>query len=591
MTLRLNQRARSRGAVVLAFTALTSLQLVLACADDDADTSDKQESGGSNQGGEAGAPTTGGRDGSGGKKSTGGSNNLGGDGPGTGGSDTGGSGGTESGGSGGTGGDGSGGTLVDPIPDLYVNTPAELADISASNYDLNEHGLVTGKTLRRWYDNWEENRPAGVTGRLVVLQIVPSGVISYQHLTPKEEDGVLTYFVPAAELNKARDNGLSSFETDIPDGEAADKFLKKYGLDPRKDLIVLTFETQSASATANSVVHSVGRAWLFLRYWGVPKENLALLNGSINWNSQQVGGLPLSRVAQGKSSTPPNNGTTTVRHLGNDNTSLVISAEEVIAILKDEDPSVAKENLRIVDARGGAEAYGLKKASSTGQTTCPNYTTTAPNNRCSTPFEGRIARAESVPWTQFLDTLENGYRFKSKSTIQAIFDTQSGWTSQTRPSTGEPWGGVADWTIQFCRTNQRSTVTGIVANVILGYPTRFYETSYIEWGHLAYHPTAESGQVLAENSPFRTDLPGISEHAELWNEDDSPYEYTPGTAFDAAAFLAGGGKVTWHEGPQYNDEGDIPLKSETWPKVNTESTTSRLAIDADRAYLQGTEEP
>jgi hypothetical protein len=300
--------------------------------------------------------------------------------------------------------------------------------------------------------------------------------------------------------------------------------------------------------------------------------------------------LPLAPVAQGKSSTPPNDGTTTVRHLGNDNTSLVISAEEIIAILNDEDPEHAKENVRIVDARGGAEAYSLKKATSTGRTDCPSYAA-ATNKRCSPPFEGRIARAESVPWTQFLDTIENGYRFKSKSTVQSIFDTQSGWSSQLRPSTGEAWGGVADFTIQFCRTNQRSTVTSIVAGVILGYPTRLYETSFIEWSHLAHHPTAASGQVLAEDSPFRTDLEALTEHAHLKNADDTDFEYVSGAAFDPAAFVTSGGKIEWEAGPQYNDEADISPQGNGWPKVNVEATTSRASIEADRAYLQGPQTP
>lgn len=555
MKLVLNPKSRARLTLALTLTALACAPVV-ACSDD---PSDPDGNGG--EGGEGGSASGG--------SSTGG--RASGGGPSTGGNDGTGAFGGEGGLGGGSGGDASGGTGTGgeaPIPELTVSTIEDLADKSYPDYGDNEHGLITGGRLKRWISNWEEEKPADVAGRLIILQIVPATVTSSVHITPKEKDGVFTYLVNANDFNVARDNGLSSFETDIPDGASVDAWLHKYGIDPRNDLIVLTFEQQGS--TANSIVQSVGRAWIYFKYWGLQNEHLAILNGSLNWNATNYG-IGISTVAQQKFSKAPNNGTIGVRHLGYDNTVQSISLEEIIAILNEDEGAPDKAGVRIVDARGGAEAYGLKKSTSTGRTTCTSYTGTGNNAKCSTPFEGRIKGAKSVPWTQFLDTAQNGFRFLPYSTVKTTFDTQSGWDSN------------ADFTIQYCRTNQRSTVTGIVANVILGYPTRFYETSFIEWGHVSAGPdggTTPNKAVVAADFAFRTDVEELTEHAVLADADTAAY--TPGGTLGTLTQ-----PVTWVSGPNYNEEADIsPPVSGTWPKLNPAATTTRLSIDTDRAYLR-----
>ncbi|HEX6240419.1 MAG TPA: hypothetical protein VFZ61_05980 [Polyangiales bacterium] len=445
---------------------------------------------------------------------------------------------------------------------LPTATPAQIADESADDYADNTHGLIAGTTLATWITDWPAQRPAGVTGKLVVLQVVPNTAASLTHVAGKGTD-VVSYLVPQSELTQPRNNGLSQIEAEIPDGTRADAFLEKYGIDAQRDYVVVTFEQLPAAgstpATANSIVQQVGRAWLLLRYWGYAKERIAILDGSVNWNGSNQG-LVLSKEA---AATPPNDGRVSVRELWVDNTKLVITLDDLLAVLKSEPGAPALSDVRIIDARGGAEALGLKKATSTGKTDCPSYTNTGANTRCSPLFEGRIKGAHSVPWTQFVDTAANGFRYLSKAQAKKLFDTQSGYQA-------------GQLTIQYCRTNVRSMVTGVVASVILGYPTRFYDTSFIEWSHLAYGPT-EKSRLLPSDSRYRADLAHLTEHAEVTN-------YTPGLPYDAATQTI----TRWVDGPNYNDDADI---SNTSPTIVSSATTASQSVIDDRAYKLASGQP
>lgn len=548
--MKLDRNPRRSLATLFLFTAVGLSAALGGCGDDDVD--DRGSAGSAGSAGEGGAA-------SGGSSASGGAS--------TGGASLGGASGGDAGlGGESTGGAASGGAGSGGFPEVVVSAVDDIPDQSAPDYGDNEHGVVSGGRFASWVNDWAANKPAGITGNLVVLQVVAPGQTTVRVLNSNANEGVYSYLVSANVFNQTRSNGLSSFETDLPDGPAFDAFLKKYGIDPRKDLIALTFEQQPA--TTNAVVQSVGRGWLFLRYWGVAKEHLAILNGSLDYNVSNYT-IPTDTIAKQKYSLPPNDGTTTARHLGVDNTALVVTVEEIVAFLKQEEGAPASTDVRIIDARGGAEAYGLINSSSTGRTGCSSSATP---KKCSPPFEGRLKGAASVPWTGLLDTAQNGFRFLPPSTLRQIWATQGGWTNESKEA------------YVYCRTNQRSTVNGIVANVILGYPTRFYETSFIEWGHLSAGPDSESEpnkSVLPTDHPLRTDLEELTEHAVLAEADAGAY--TPGGTLGTLTQ-----PVTWVAGPNYNPEEYVePIVAGSWPKLDPSALDSDDSLVADRAYLRG----
>lgn len=438
----------------------------------------------------------------------------------------------------------------DDGPSLPTSTAAELAQESAEDYADNTDGLITGSTLAHWVSDWDANHPAGIDGDLILLHIQPGANAPTANITPSGE-GVHSYAVPQSELLQVRHTGLSNVEAMVPEGALADAFLTKYGIDPTKDLVVFVF--QQVEATTNSIVQQLGRGWLFLRYWGVGREHLALLNGSIEWNAANEGLV----VSSGTLEPAPGDGTVSVRELRVDNTALIISLGEVLDILLERpEATLSRAQARFVDARGGAESLGLRKSTNTGKTDCTSYTGMSPNGRCSPAFEGRIVGAHTVPWTRFVDSAANGFRILPKATVEGLFD--------------ELAGDEEDLTyIQYCRTNTRSQVTGIVSALILGRPTRFYDTSFIEWSHLAHGPT-ERTRILPADSPFRTDLPELTEHNEAVSG------YTPGGS-TSGEIVAG----TWVAGPNYNLDEDI---SATPIAITPNATTSNQIRIDDRAY-------
>ncbi|MDX5445897.1 MAG: hypothetical protein LPJ87_07560, partial [Zoogloeaceae bacterium] len=199
----------------------------------------------------------------------------------------------------------------DPVP-IVINTPAQIAQVSADNYDDNINGLISGATLKRWKDDWLNERPAGITGKLVILQ-VSEGPAGAEYIMPNGTN-VFTYLSPSSEWIQTRSNGVISTQSMVPDGASMDALLKKYNIDPHNDMIVVAM---GAGSTGNAM--GQGRIWYALRYWGVDADNLALLNGGNQW-------LVTDSMApadfQAAASTAPNNGIVSVKSLPSDNTAL-----------------------------------------------------------------------------------------------------------------------------------------------------------------------------------------------------------------------------------------------------------------------------
>lgn len=399
---------------------------------------------------------------------------------------------------------------------MTVNTPATIAQASADNYEDNVNGIITGATLKRWMGSWATQRPAGITGKLVILQVT-AGPAGAEYVKP---DGVnvFTYLSPSSEWIQTRSNGVIETQSMVPDGATMDGLFKKYNIDPTRDMIVVAMGTGN---TGNAM--GQGRVWYALRYWGVDAKNLAILNGGHQW--LRTNGLSTADF-QATASTAPSTGSFSVKSLLVDNTQLQATVQDLLAVLPAADRNVTSDRVMIWDARSMSQ-YTAGMLVERGEDTDPN---TAGTQACAAAFctpvdianykwtfqnggsrQGHPFGTLQLQYTHMLDSAK-GFAYKPKAALAAYLTGAADATgigfvdgSNTLVGTGNAYQD-GDTIYVYCETTFRAMITGIASTVILGKPTRFYDGAMVEWNSLSYINDLEGKPILPANSPWRTDV-------------------------------------------------------------------------------------
>lgn len=356
-------------------------------------------------------------------------------------------------------------------------TAAELAVRSAASYDDNTSGVITPARLLAWLEDWARRRPAGIEGDLVIAQLSAAPEPGFVRGRP----GVRVYAADdLTALLEPRSNGIAALGTVPANGIRIDNWLRKYGIRPDHDLVVL-----AAGEPAAAALEDLARAWLALRYWGFGHHALALLNGSVAASIPEA-----ERSATGGE--PGYAGDVRIPSLENDHFVLLADVGEVRDAIG-RDP--------ILDVRSAEEHAGTALAASPSETTC-----LAGAPLCKATFSGRIAGAIHVPWSSFVDPATTTLR--SRAAIEAALSAA---------------GVAADRTAIVYDGDRSGSATATFALLaIAGVPARWYAASFLEWGTLnAAHPS-EALRVLPETSPWRTDVfPSLTEGATAWSDDAS----------------------------------------------------------------------
>ncbi len=394
---------------------------------------------------------------------------------------------------------------------LAVSTPASMTVESDADYNNNAYGLITGATLKRWKDDWVNQRPAGITGKLVILQ-VSGGEAGYEYFKPNNLS-VFTFLAAGAEWVMTRSNGVINTWSMVLDGPSIDAQLKKYGIDPRVDMIVCA---QGSASTGN--VMNEGRCWFALRYWGVDAHHLAVLNGGNKW--QFDGGAMVAGDFQATASSPPNNGLVSVKDLPVDNTALQATVQDMLSILPSTDINVKTDGIFLWDARsiGQYSAGDMLESGDSGFPACgTTYCTPAVGYNYMSSFQNSGSRqghpfgALDLNFNNLLDATQ-GYSFKPKVTLASYLNgevdaTGHGMVDSTYNLVG---AGNAyqpgDMIYVYCETTFRAMITGMASAVILGKPTRFYDGAMIEWNSLSFLQDSTGNYILPQDSPWRTDV-------------------------------------------------------------------------------------
>lgn len=390
---------------------------------------------------------------------------------------------------------------------IVIYSPAQIAQESADDYDANVNGLISGATLKRWKDDWLNERPAGITGKLVILQ-VSEGPAGAEYVMPNGTN-VFTYLSPSSEWIQTRSNGVISTPSMVPDGASMDALFRKYNINPHADMIVAAMGT---GTTGNAM--GQGRIWYALRYWGVEAKHLALLNGGNQWlNGSSLSGADFQATA----STAPENGIVSVKSLPADNTALQATVEDLKSVLPSSDSNVLNDGVFIWDARG-MNQYSAGEMLEMGQAGCATaYCTPPPGFDYMSTFQNSGSRQGhprgglQLQFTNMLVSAE-GYRYKSKAELAAYLNGEVDANGLGLvDSTYQPVGvGNAyqpgDTVYTYCETTFRAMITGVVSTVILGNPTRFYDGAMVEWNSLSYLQDATGNYILPMDSSWRTDV-------------------------------------------------------------------------------------
>jgi thiosulfate/3-mercaptopyruvate sulfurtransferase len=377
---------------------------------------------------------------------------------------------------------------------IKVNSAADIAQTSADNYNDNVNGIITGATLKRWKDDWINQRPAGITGKLVILQMTagPAGA----EYVKGNATNVFTYLVPSGDWTQTRSNGVITTQSMVINGPTIDSLLQKHNIDPTKDMIVCAQGASNPPGNGNAMAQ--GRCWYTLRYWGVSAEHLALLNGSNDW--QISNGSMVASDFDTKSTNLPNTpGTFSVTALKTDNTVLQATLQDMLAILPASDTNDLSDGVFIWDARSVEQYSGGETAGDGGGIWQNNSSR-----------QGHPWGALQLNFNNLLVSGE-GARYKDKADLASYLEGNvvggKGFVDATYQGVGlgnayQP----GDTVYTYCETTMRAMITGIASAVVLGKPTRFYDGAMIEWSSLSHMVDATGNYLLPSDSPWRTDI-------------------------------------------------------------------------------------
>jgi 3-mercaptopyruvate sulfurtransferase SseA len=412
---------------------------------------------------------------------------------------------------------------------LVVNTPAAIAQVSADDYEQNVNGLITAATLKSWKDDWATKRAElGLTGKLVILQST-TGPAGAEYIAPNGTT-VFTYLSPSSEWVQTRTNGVIETVSMVPDGASMDALLKKFNIDPRNDMIVAAMGTGS-----NPNAMAQGRIWYALRYWGVDKKNLAILNGGNQWiNGNGMAGGDFAAADSAGVTTAatlptgvyPNNGAISVKSLLVDNTQLQATLDDMLRVLPSGDTNVKNDGVFIWDARslgqysaGEMVELGEDTDSDTaGSQPCATaYCAPASPNNYMWTFQNGGSR-QGHPWgtlqlqyTRMLDSTK-GFAYRPKAELANLLnggvDAQGlGFVGADYQLVGAGNGYQEGDTIYaYCETTFRAMITGVASAVVLGKPTRVYDGAMVEWSSLSHLMDKNGDYILPDKSPWRTDV-------------------------------------------------------------------------------------
>jgi len=362
---------------------------------------------------------------------------------------------------------------------------------TAKDYSAFKSGVIDASTLKKYIDNWQANKPAGTTGRLVVLQAGPTSQGKF--IQADEANGVYVYQIPAAgacDPSYLRHDGVANIPGALLSGPYVDYMINQFGLNPEEDYVLFAMGEGSVG------IREIIRSWWVLVYWGWDDSRLAFLNGSVTYDFSESSGL--ANYLGTTPSTPPSTPTSyTMRSLKTDRTDLQIYIEGMMDIAQKDD----KNGYFIADARGDNEYYGFVKSKTLDKNCGINH-----DEQCYSPYQGHIRDAVNFPYTDLfimddqtedinddgqVDEADASYKLRSPAELETLY-AQKGYKK-------------GDKVVAYCRTGRKATLLAITSYAVLKYPFTMYDGSWIQWGEMTNRRDVNDTEIMPANSRWITD--------------------------------------------------------------------------------------
>lgn len=292
--------------------------------------------------------------------------------------------------------------------------------------------LIEKETLNQWITEGKVNAPFGSTDRVVILTVGDSANYVAGHIPG-------SVFLDKNALNQTRIDGVGTISNMVPSGTNVDNILQNAGIDKYTTIVLVAHKSTVTPANANN--YYTGRAYYVLRYWGIPKERIKMLNGGTDAYATAYT-LDTASVSVSPS-------TFSVKNLYKGslaNFSFKTSIGQMISLVRN---WTSSSTYNIFDCRG-------------------------PTSWKTAHLTGSIAVDATY--------LVTGTTFKSVSDIRAYFAGIA------------PHYDTNSSNIVHCASGTSATPTFFVLDGILNLPVSLYDGSFNEWS--SYYSTAAAGSVV-----------------------------------------------------------------------------------------------
>jgi len=409
------------------------------------------------------------------------------------------------------------------------------------DYRYNQAGLVNATQAAKWINNWEENKPANVNGRLFVMQVglLPGATPFIKH----DDVNVYTFDRTAGctGTGDIRNDGISDIPMPIFGGGAPngmDGAFWAYDINPLEDMLLVVV----ASDEPKNMALATRFLWT-MNYWGMKSDHIAVMNGTamymfdpeLNPRIKRAGvsskesmftaygseylmapgkKLDFGDQEAGRPPAPRNNFHSIKELPAGDQFELFASMEDMMNVVDAND----RKNV-IIDGRGAAEynADIANKRSKTESKECGvNH-----DQQCYSAIEGHIKGAKNLEYRSVINT---GDFIKDLNGDGVVNERDASMTFKSKYELKRSFSAMGvrrnSDVYTYCRTGTRASLITYASFEILGYKTHMYDGSWIQWSKLADATDTYGAQMLPSDSPWRTDVAQYTDNVTYNNSID-----------------------------------------------------------------------